>query len=237
MALTRASIIQRARTRLATEDTQVFTPARLFSAFNDAQRRWAEDVKCLSSEVAADLDANTAEYDLTTVAPLAFEFRKVRVLPSTGGRYQEIGFVSLEDFPEDRELVKAVPDRYSTRGMTTLVLYPIPPGDVTAGLALDCYNYPADLAEDSTADATALSFPVSHREGLTLAMMIAMVEIAWEDDSLQSRLPLLQVQYEAQKVKQIHRNAYPADQPLSYGGTRPEAMSWTDRKMRGARLP
>lgn len=223
MSITRAQIIQRSRDRLDNDGTERLTDARLYRAFNDVQRDWADDTKCLSAQVAVDLTSGQQSYDLSApqdpldpdlATPNLLQIRRVRIL--LGSQRRDLEPVSFDRLPESYEIYNGLPCLWAARGTSTLYVWPTPASTIANGLLIDSFNLPADLAEDASDDAAALPFPDSHRRGLVLGMCLAMVEIGLDEPTTAARLGLLRQGYAAELQAVASREGDVSSRPVSY---------------------
>lgn len=228
--LTRADIIQQARDLLATADTTILDATKMNRAFQRAQRQWAEDTESLSTEVQTDMVASKQLYDLDYLVPRCHKVRRVRILYATGSTVtgqpipanpkHELRYIAFEDLPENYEIYRAFPSRWSARGTSDLYLWPKPSTTVSGGLFIDTFNYPADLPLDATGDGISLEFPNSHERGLIWAMCAKTCELDPADPLLGGRLEYFETRLIAEVGRVKGREAEPDDEAVVWASGR-----------------
>jgi uncharacterized protein (DUF433 family) len=236
MSITRDEIISASRDRLATEDTTLFTPSRMYRAFNRVQRKASRTAKLFTGKTYKDLDTTLQEYQVTGPTPAiagpttpaatrAFEIRRVTHAYSNGGVEHLLKPTSFNRLPPHYASYPGTPIYWSPTGMLTLTLWPKPSANVTNGLQIHTYDLAADLAEDSTDDTTALAFPDNFEDCLIALMVLEMCQIGMEDDTLAARLPLAKVDAERELEHVRMETDNPGREQIAMGGSLGRAVS------------
>lgn len=230
MSITRGDILSAARDRLATEDTTLFTPSRMYRAFNRVQRRASRVSKIFTGgPYFLDLSTSQQEYQLTgptpdtpgpttPAAPRAFEIRRVTHAYSDGGVEYPLKPTSFDRLPSHYRSYPGVPIYWVPMGTLTIQVWPKPSSSVTNGLQVYTYDLAADIAELNTGDDTLLAFPDNFEDCLIALMIEEMCQIGMEDDTLAARLPLAKVDAERELERVRMETDNPARERIALAG-------------------
>lgn len=204
MSLTRADILTRAKDVLDDSGDQLLSDAKCYRAFNEAQRQWAKDTLCLSTQLSLNVVAGTGGYALSAISSRVFELVRVRYRETISSWWRDLSRVNLSDLTADYTDTNrtGIPTRYALSDNATLTLWPIPSLTTAGGVSIDAVMIPADLSE-SADDTTPLSFPDTHREGLLWGLVRELCVRGANDPTLLARLEYAQGRYDEEVARHV----------------------------------
>jgi len=220
MSFTRAQVIQRARDLVNSEDINVFTPLRLYRLYNELRREWAIEVRGIHAEHDLNVVQGQNKYDLRVLIPAANRIQRVRWRPSSTSVPRELPYCPYRRLLSTYGFYQATALQWSSLGLTTLVIDPIPSSTIVGALIVDTYDNPPDLDETTATnnpdDSAAEPWPDYQRPALAMGMATKMAWLANQDTSMAARWPILNARYEQLKADAANEEANPGHSPIVF---------------------